>query len=247
MVLVVVLSSLLGEASARADEWHCPAIAGGNEALADQDPGERIKYVQRHLDDDARRVRIWAWSFAALYTGLTVGNGAKLLVSKTHAEKVDQVFGTAASAFGLVVLAIMPPSVLRDQPKLTKIVSSYKDSDDRCSVLAAAERIYLRAAKSEAFGRGPLVHAGSFAFNAALGALLIAVWHHPQSAAIVAPVGIAGGEIQQGFIWTRTNESLANYRSGDLNDHYPVHKPLAWSLVPQFGHGRVGAAWGFSF
>lgn len=207
----VSLFTLLRAVPAHADDWHCPSMSGGNDALAEQDPGERIRYVQRHLDDDAQRVRIWAWSFAALHTGLTAGNGAQLVVARTHARKVDQVFATAASAFGLLVLAIMPPSVLRDQPRLTRIVRSYEDPGDRCGVLAAAERIDLRAARSEAFGRGPLVHAGSFVFDATLGALLLAVWHHPQTAAIVEPVGIAGGEGQQGFIWTRTSESSKSY------------------------------------
>lgn len=237
---------LLAGASARPDEWHCPTIVGGNAALAALDPGRRILYVQRRLDEDARRVRILAWSFAALYTGLTVGNGARLRVVHTHGDKVDQVFATAASAFGLVVLAIMPPAVLRDHTRLTRIVRSYESSDDRCGVLAAAERILLRDAKSEAFGRGPMVHVGNFAFNAAIGILLLTVWHHSATAQLVAPVAIAGGELQQGLLWTHTNDALETYRSGHLDDRSPTHAPLSWSLVPRLGHGHVGAVWGFS-
>ncbi len=110
---------------------------------------------------------------------------------------------------GLAVIGIMPPAVLRDQPRLARIVERSRFESDRCALVAAAEHILLRDAASEAFGRGPLVHVGGIAFNLGLGIFLGAGFGHWSTGGIVALTGIAAAELQAATVRTRIGETLA--------------------------------------
>jgi hypothetical protein len=220
-------------------------ITGGSVALGAADPGRRLRFVQRRLDADAQRVRIWAWSWAGIYSSLVVINGVRLIRSTKRGDIIDNTVATAGSAFGLLVLSIMPPAVLRDEPKLARIVSRY-GTDDDCVVLAAAEKILLRDAASEAFGKGPLVHAGNFAFNMALGVLIGAYFHRWTTAMIVAPVAIAVGELQTMTVVTHIRDTLALYREGQLDSTTARSKPT-WTLMPQLGRDQIGLGLGVKF
>lgn len=233
-------------ADLRAEETPCPAIAGGNATLAQASPSRRLLFIQRELNVDARNVRVWAWAWSSIYTGLIIGNAARLGTSKAHGDIVDSAFATGASSFGLAVLAVMPPAVLRDQPRLARLVSRYDATRDSCAVVAGAERILLRDAASEAFGRGPLVHAGNFAFNALLGIVMGVAFHRWETAAIVAPVGTAVGELQQATIVTHIDDTLARYRRGELGER-PSSAPVGWTLIPRVGKDELGAAVGLAF
>jgi hypothetical protein len=236
-----VLAVLLSTSTAHAG---CPSAIGGNATLEDIDPKERLLFIQKRIDHDARNVRIWFWTWFTIYSGLSVGNAIRFHWARTRGNYVDTTTGTGGSVFGLLVLSIMPPAVLRDQHVLARVVGRYQDGD--CETLAEAEKILLRDAKSEAFGKGPLVHAGNFVFNSALGILLIAAFNRWQLASIVAPVGITAGELQQLTTLTNINGTLARYKAGDLRDA-SVAQPVSWGLQPMLSPGQFGASFGMKF
>ena len=207
-------------------------------------PAERLAFIQRRVNEDAQRVRIWTWSWTGIYSGLVAFNAVRLGLADSRDAVVDSAFGTGASMLGLAFVAIMPPAVLRDQPRLARIVERSRFETHRCGLVAAAERILVRDAASEAFGRGPLVPAGSFVFN--MGLLIGAGFGRWQTGGIVTATGILIGELQQFTIRTRLDKTLARYRRGDLGGA-SVAKPVAWTLVPVLDLHHAGLSAGFSF
>jgi hypothetical protein len=232
--------------NARAEE-RCAPIAGGDEALTAFAPAVRLAFVQRRLNADARRVRIWAWSWAGIYSGLIAFNATELGRASTHSATIDYAFGTAGSMLGLAVIGIMPPAVLRDQPRLARIVERSRFEADRCALVAAAEHILLRDAASEAFGRGPLVHVGGIAFNLGLGILLGAGFGHWSTGGIVALTGIAAAELQAATVRTRIGETLSRYRRGQLDDLVRPPAPIAWTIVPMLDRRELGLSAALKF
>ena len=210
---------------------HCQSIPGGTTALGRLDAQERIDFIQASLRRGARRARIWAWTWAGIYSTLTAGELVLGLTASSSDTKIDDFVGAGASFVGVAVLGILPLKVLGDQRWLERRLKHVRLDEDRCAILADAERLLLRDAASEAFGSGPLVHAGSLLFNAALGVFLGAVFGHWDQAAITALTGAAVGEIQIVTQPTDVVRSLSRYRNGDLGIG-PARVPPAWMLVP---------------
>jgi hypothetical protein len=231
---------------ARADEPRCAAIHGGSDELAQHAPIDRLLWIQRRLDVDAKKARIWTWTFVGIYTGLIVGNGTHLILDhRTYNNTADNSVAVGGSVFGLLVLTIMPPAVLRDQHKLARVVTSWRD-DHACATLAEAEKILVRDAKGEAFGKGPLAQMGNLGFNFALGIFVGLALHRWPTGFIVGPVAAAAGEVQLLSLPTHINDTLAQYRLGDLRER-PTDARLIWSVSPLIGSNQVGVGGGFAF
>lgn len=248
--LALLLAFAVCASATRASaEVLCAPIEGGSAALGAIDSGRRLDFIQRRLNADARRVRIWAWSWASIYTGLVVVNGTRLALSRSREDKIDNGTATGASMLGLAVLAIMPPAVLRDQARLARIVARSGERDsDRCALVAAAERILLRDAASEAFSAGPLPHAGNFVFNMGLGLLLAVGFGRLDTGMIVALTGMTVGEIQMLSVRTRVRETLARYRSGALDTANANAAPsIGWTVVPILNREQYGVQFGLTF
>jgi len=241
-----VLIVLVGSTARAWEEPRCRAIAGGSDELAQHAAIDRLLWVQRRLDHEAWKARVYTWTFLGAYAGLIAGNGANLILHHAnYGQKVDNGVAVGGSAFGLVVMAINPPAVLRDQHRLAKVVSSY-DVSHACATLAAAERILLHDASAERFGRSALVHMGNLGFNFALGAVIGAVLHRWDTGLIVGPAAAAAGELQILSMPTRINATLEQYRLGDLRER-PSARTLSWALSPQIGSGQVGIGGGIAF
>ena len=123
---------------------------------------------------------------------------------------------TAGSAIGVAALAFLPLKVMADQSDLEQLLQAPHPGRDACSLVAEAERLLLRDAASEEFGRGPLVHVGNFALNLGLGLLIALGFGHGVVAAISTIVGIVVGEIQVATQPTGAVALLQRYRAGDL-------------------------------
>lgn len=242
-----MLALLLEGATARAwEEPRCRAIGGGSAELARKPAIDRLTWVQRHLDHEAWKARIYTWTFISAYAGLTVGNSVNLaLHHDTYAQKADFGVAVGGSAFGLLVMSINPPAVLRDQHRLAKVVAGYRP-DRACETLAAAEKILLHDASAEAFGRSVLVHMGNLGFNFALGIVIGTVLHRWDTAFIVAPVAAAAGELQILSVPTNINATLEQYRLGDLRER-PTKGRVSFMVSPQIGGRQVGLAGGIAF
>jgi len=241
------LSALLAVALTTGDARAagCAAIAGGSTSLERIDAGERLRFVRERLRVDARDARIWAWTWAGIYSALTVGNLA-LLAAHDQDQRRDDYLGAAASFVGLAVLLVSPLKVMRDQRWLERRLARAPAGVDPCALLADAERLLIRDAAAEAFGKGPLVHAGAFIFNLGLGLVLGAGFGHWNSAAITSLVGIAISEIQ---IVSQPNgalRTLQRYRRANLGP--PARwRPYHLGLAPIAGPDHIGLMIGGAF
>jgi hypothetical protein len=232
-------------ASLRAEAAHCRAIEGGTPALERMDAQLRIDWIRDRLRTGARRARIWAWTWAGIYSALTVGN---LILSGVDPEekKVDDYLGAAASFIGLGTFIVTPLRIMRDQRWLDRRLRNAPPGIDPCVLVADAERLLIRDADGEAFGKSPLVHAGNFGINLACALILGLGFGHWDQAAIQGAVGIVIGEV---MILTQPQEAihdLARYRRGELGADFR-YRPFAWGLAPLVGHDRAGLILGAAF
>lgn len=222
----------------------CAPIDGAGRALALVDVEARIDFLRLHLRLGAARARWWAWTWAGVYSGLTTYNGVQLGRAGDAAARIDASVGTAASAVGVVALALLPRKVMADQRRFDRMLASAAllqgGGGDRCALLAEGERMLIRDAESERFGRGPLVHAGNFAINIGLGLLLGVGFGHWTQGAIVMLTGIAVGELQTMTSPSDVGESLARYRalgSGRAARADPAAP--RWTLIADASPGRA--------
>jgi len=205
--------------------------------VASFDGEERLRFLDQALKRVARRARLWTWMWAGIYSGLAVYNLAWALAPPhDRARTIDGSVGAAGSLVGLAVLAILPPSAVGGQYRFARHLRARPEV---CAAVAEAERLLVKEANDEAFGKSALVHAGTFAFNALLGGLLAGVWGHGDQAAITALVGTAIGEAQIFTRPTTATQALERYRAGLLGAA-PERSAAAWMVLPQLGPAGAG-------
>jgi len=152
-----------------ATSWGHVPVAYAQEAQACQ---ERVLAVQTALDDDARRTRVWYWSWMATGTALLAGQAILAGVTSGNIQK-DAIVG--ASAFIPAFLVLHPPDVLSDAPRLdTRLGQTSVDGrlGDPCVVLQRALQLRDRGAADERFATAWFAHAFVIGGNLALGLLL---------------------------------------------------------------------------
>jgi hypothetical protein len=225
---------------------NCRRIEGGLHALEGIDADVRLRFIDEHLRLGARRARIWAWTWAGIYSSLTLGEVILGVTEKDPESAKDDYLGAAASFVGLAVLVVLPLDVMRDQRWLERRLKHAPPNTDRCALLADAERLLIRDAASEEFGTGPLVHVGNFLFNIGVSLFQGLYFGHWGQAAITGLVGIAVGEIQAFTQPTDVVRALARYRQADLG-HAPAKLPPAWLVVPEASRDHIGLRFALTF
>jgi hypothetical protein len=240
MVFRAGLFALLLSANTHASR--CAPIAGGVPELGNIDAEVRLRFIRDRLRAEARKTRIWAYTWTGFYSGLIVYNLAQLDPNDRH-NLINNGVGAGASLVGLLSIALVPPRIMGDQFWLERRL---KKPPDDCSILAEAEALLLRDAKSAAFGKSALVHAGSFVFNLGVSFLLGFGFGHWDQAAFQGLCGLAVGEL---MIFTRPAGivgDLSRYRAANLGLP-PAWRPVAWGLAPMAGPDRAGLLLGVSF
>jgi hypothetical protein len=238
LVLVLLLTT-----GARADE--CAPIAGGVPELGKIDANVRLQFLRDRLRYAARRTRIWSYTWTGIYSTLMVGQLA-MMKPNDRDSLIDNGVGAGASLIGVLSIALIPQSVMSDQWWLERRLKHAKPGTDVCALLADAEHLLIRDAKSSAFGKGALTHAGNFAINIGIGFLLGFGFGHWDQAAIQGLVGIAVGEA---MIISQPNDTvhdLRRYRAANLGLP-PKWKPVAWGIAPMLGNDRAGLMVGLGF
>ena len=241
LLMIAAAASLSWASSARAVE--CPAIAGGAPALAALDVDARLQFIRARMRHSARRARIWSWTWASLYATSTVVNAA-LIPGHSSDDRINDYFYAGSSALGVAAIALLPLKVIRDQPRLEARITALPIEGDRCALLAEAESMLVRDAAGEAFSKGPLVIAGSFAFNVGIGLTLAIGFDHTRAGALFAGTGVAVSAIQFATQPADLGPALAQYRRGDLSPTTTSLRPVVATII---GGGRFGlsATWQF--
>ena len=191
-------------------------IAGGSPELGAIDAETRLRWLDQHLASGAARARIWAWTWRAAYTGITVVEASLAATTDNASDRVSDIVGASSAFIGVAANVLLPLKVMGDQRWWAKHYARSR-GDDVCSLLNTAEQLFIRDAESEAFGVGPLVHVGNFLINIA-GGLVIGYVDNGRWAPFLYPslVGIAVGEIQVATQPTDVIEDLRLYRAGQL-------------------------------
>lgn len=237
VVAILLAAQLLVTAPARATQ--CRAIAGGDPALAAIDAEARLAWLDQRFTIDAHRARIWATTFGLLYGALTVGQFALLPTVHTTGEQAEKIVGGTLAFVGVAAIAVLPLKIMGDERWWRKHRARVGSGTDPCALLNTAELLLLRDAESEAFGVGPLVHAGNFIINIAGGLVLGLGYGRWSAFAYQSLVGIAVGEVMAATQPTDVVEDLRLYRAGQLA---PPSKPrLGLAFAPLVGRDQYGA------
>jgi hypothetical protein len=239
-VILFFLSAAVGEWGYA--DFHCPPPIGGSPKLAARSAEERLVFIQKHIDRDAHRARIWAWTWAGVYSALATLNFG-LTFSEDHGTRLEGYVGGGSSLLGLSILGLLPLKVMRDQHRLKAQISR---GGDRCELLAEAERLLARDAKSEAFGKSPLVWGGTFIYSLGLGFLLGPGLGRWQAAVISASTGTVIGELQVITQPDALPKISRRYLSGDLSENDEKQK-VGWGAAPIWSSTEVGLAVKVSF
>jgi hypothetical protein len=219
--------------------WAAPASAGectaavvrGEPALGHVDAGVRLRFVRERLRHEARRARIWSWSWAGIYTGLTVGQLA-VTPAVAREDRRDYYVGAGAAFIGLIPLAVAPLSVMGDHRWLERRLAAAPPGTHECVLLAEAENLLVRGAKNEAFGRSSLVHVGNVVVNAIVFAIIGPGFGHWTSAAMNMVIGIAVGEAMINTQPVGAVADLERYRAGDLAAAAPTPRRVTLTVAP---------------
>jgi hypothetical protein len=148
--------------------------------------GLRLVAIRVAVAAEVPRVRLWRWSWTALYAALTVGQLVPI-PWVDDGTKIDMVVGAASSAIGALLLIFFPLDVQADEARYAAFPAT-------AAGLADAERLLHHDAADEDFNRSWVFHAGNVLFNAAIGLVLGLGWKRWESAAISFGVGVVVGE-----------------------------------------------------
>ncbi|MFL5354002.1 hypothetical protein [Archangium sp.] len=180
--------------------------------MGELEPSRRLAFIQSHLHEDARRARIWTGAWGATWSVLTVGQLA-LAPLFSPEEQVDFYVGAVSSAGGVAVLLAVPLTVMEDSPTLDALAARQPESVD-CAVLAEAERLLVRSARSEEEGRSLLMHGANVVYNVLTGLVLGLFFDRWPSAVLTAATGVLLGEVMILTQPTGAQDALRAYREG---------------------------------
>ncbi|PTL82118.1 hypothetical protein [Vitiosangium sp. GDMCC 1.1324] len=193
-------------------QLRCPVPDGASASVGELEPSQRLAFIQSHLHEDARAARIWTGAWGAGYSLLTVGQLA-LAPAFAPEEQVDFYVGAISSAGGVAALLAVPLSVMEDSPTLDAMVARQPGPVD-CTLLAEAERLLVRSARSEEEGRSWVMQTANVVYNVVTGLVLGLFFDRWASAAVTAATGWLLGEVMILTQPTGAQDALRLYREG---------------------------------
>jgi hypothetical protein len=211
---LIVAGALARAVPARAAT--CAAPPNADARVVAIDGRERLHWIERRMDREASRARLWAraWGIGIGAAGL---GSLAAVPFVAPSDRVDWYTGAASAAVGVVPFVISPLSVTRDAPKLTAAVASIPEDDGArvCATLVDAERRLAVAAENERWQRGWWAHAGNVAFNTGVLLFLGLGYHHWLSGILN---GAAGAAVGEAIILTQPTGSISDLRSYERGD-----------------------------
>jgi hypothetical protein len=232
-----VLGSTAVLASTRATAAVCPAPEGAP-AVASIDSEVRLEYLTSAFDREVRDIDAWSWTWGAIYTAATIGQGTALVLTTNHATKTDLAVGTIAAGFGALSLTLLPLKLTLPMRSASSAAKERPPGEDPCLALAGAEQTLLHVAKDQALSTGILGHIGNVVVNIGLTLILGLGYGHWVSAALSGGIGVAVGETNAFTQPHHLADVLERYRSGRLD---PTTTTVSWSVVPVVTPSMSGA------
>jgi len=237
--LFVTLALALAFA-AQAHATECVPSLVASPALAKVDAETRLAFLERRLERASHNAKIWTGTWAGVFSALTIG-GAVLIPLVEKGARVDYYFTAGKSLVGLASLGVVRLRAIGDARWLRS-----RSRTDACALVADAERLLVRSAKSENEGRTLVFHVGNLALN--MGSLLVLglVFDRWDSAALQ---GVGGSVIGELMIATRprtAEDALDAYRGANLGAA-AKRDPIPVAVYPLVLHQGGGLAVSGSF
>lgn len=222
---LAVLAALL--VATRMTHAECPAIEGADgAALTAHDDDARLAWIQMRLARTSHRATVWLRGWEIGIVGATAADLAMIpILGDSRSNRIDFGLGAATTIVGVVPLLFWEPRVIADHHALDALIA--KGDQDRCAVLADAERLLVADAEAQRVQRAWYMHAGNVLLNGGV-VLLFGAFDHWTSGILN---GIGGAIVGEVIIFTEPVDQisdLAHYRRGDFAN--PEHR--AWQLVP---------------
>ncbi len=155
--------ALLASAPAHADT--CPTPEGGSAKLAAVDARERIDFLHRTVDDQARYARTWKWAWFAIGSATFASSAVQVAgwaAGNDVTREANIIDNLVVSAFSIVtpVTAILfALRVESDAPAIdTLLAQTGNGAAGSCLVLARIEELFAKDAAEEAFNTSWIAH-----------------------------------------------------------------------------------------
>ncbi|HSQ64669.1 MAG TPA: hypothetical protein VLM85_15705 [Polyangiaceae bacterium] len=148
----------------------CPAPEGGSAALAQINAEERIEFLHRNLDEQARHGRSWRWWWFGIGSvilttsvGITIGWAAASPSPVQNANFVDNLIAAGFAVAVPVTSALLTLRVESDAPAIDELLRvTGGGRAGACLVLARMEELAARDAADEALYTGWLAQLAGF-------------------------------------------------------------------------------------
>ncbi len=246
---VTALSLTLGLFySPYAGAGECTGFTGTAPALAEHTAQERLQFIRKSMRDTAKMERRYALGWGLSYVGFAAGTWFLYpFADDKRGQLISSSFNSVSSTLGGINVLIDPLRVIHDQHKLEALLAQPVPDDQRCAVVAKAEKLFIHVADNEAGARSARAHILGFLGTVGLGLILGYGFKRAESAAINTSIGVALSEL---MIFTRPTtaiRSLERYRMGELEVSAPPPSVLSWSIVPNLTSTTYGAAWAGTF
>jgi hypothetical protein len=216
----------------------CAPPPGAEVGVGAIDGGERLRWIERRLSQEASRSKLWAGAWAI---GIgAAGLGSLVPVPFVAAgDRIDWYTSAATAAIGVIPFVVSAPAVTRDAPKLRAAIATMPQNDDRriCTLLVDAERKLAADAADERWQQGWWTHAGNVVFNTGVLLFLGLAYHH-WTAGIIN--GISGAVVGETIILTQptgTIGDLGAYNRGELSvaaGYTGSSRSMAWIYTANF-------------
>jgi len=199
-------------------------------ARCDRDTGDRLRFLESHLDGSSSYAEGWWLGWTAVYSAGIAVEGARAGRDDDRGARAEAVVSAVKAGVGLADNFLRPPPAKEGARELRAIPTSEPDGCARR--LARAEAI-LRANAADSRHRrfSWKAHAGNLAINLA-GALVVAKGFDESSGWASGALGLAVGE---GRIWSypwQAPGALAEYERRFPASGLPPAPKTSWRLEP---------------
>ncbi len=237
--------------STRSDAQTCAVPRGASEKLASVPASERVAFIRRAMEEQARYTRIWKWTWVGLGSAAVVASTATVIgfaAGNDPARSANMIDNGVAAVFSLatpIVTVVFAPRI--ESGELEELLrATGGGAAGTCLVLARAEELLARGAADQDVATGWLAHVVSilgagalFAFMAIEASVATDAASrdaHWVNAALNGAIGVAYAEAQILSTPTGASRNYARYLAGDLHRKSSVHaslRPLVGGVAVQ--------------
>jgi hypothetical protein len=185
-----------------------PVILSAQDEISDSLINERIRYIQKVLDNGKPNADLWWYGWLAGYSAATIGQGAVCLSSNEKGTKQDMALGAATTLLGAAGQLLSPMTPGSAPVQLAQLPEDNYES--RLQKLKSAEELLKASAMREKSGRSWQIHVISSAVNLTSG--LITWLGFKRN--IWAGVGnfALNSVITEAQIWTQPTRAMKDYQ-----------------------------------